>query len=155
MKVDAENPKYFSLLEYPGEIVVAVRKRAEWETELDMTQSELGQEGAWYIDRDDRTHVPLKPFFEDGEGEKGNWRSLLFRLRPPDRSEAEGKLPMGMLYEHRFLFRFWNTDVYVPRIESVLFLLVRHMSENWDGPVWELRTPAATLYGIAVDGPPV
>jgi hypothetical protein len=145
VKIDADNPRYFSLLEHPGEVVVAVRKRTEWEMELS-TMSELGREGAWYVDEDERKHVPLEPFSEDGEGEQGNWRSLLFRLRPPEGGRE--------LRDHRFLFRFWSSDVHVPSIKTSVFILRRH--ERGDGgATWELRTPAATLYGIGVGGPPV
>lgn len=147
MKIDAESPGYFSMSEFPDEVIVSVQKRAEWQLEPDVTQSELGQEGVWYIAPEERDHVRLEPFSEDGEGEKGNWRSLLFRLLPLAEPQGRG------VEEHRFLFRFWNKDVYVPRIESSLFILKRH--EHKDDVTWELKTPKATLYGIKINGPSV
>jgi hypothetical protein len=147
VKIDTDSPGYFSMSEFPDEVVVSVRKRTEWELELGVTRSETGQEGAWYVDPEEMGHVRLEPFSEEGEGEKGNWRFLLFRLRPSDK-QGPG------IQEHRFLLRSWNSDVYVPRMESAVLILKRHETRGGD-VTWELKTPKATLYGIRIDGPSV
>jgi len=76
---------------------------------------------------------------------------MLIRRRRPELelTLAPGaSAPPNQTRRHRFLFRYWNSDVYLPRIETTVFLLCEHNDER--GRTWELSTPAVTLYGVQI-----
>ena len=140
MLLEVDNPRRASMSEFEGMIALSVPVRSNWELE-DRTIDQ-GFEGVWIYEDDlVRTPVPVPVPIMEMQGDGGaTYRRPIYRLR------HEPTAPMNQIRRYRYLVRDWNSDVYVPRIDTAVYTLTEHHGEH--GRSWEVATPDFTLWGV-------
>lgn len=126
--------------EYEGMIALSVPVRSNWELEDHVNAIEQGTEGVW-IYEDDLARMPIPVPVMEMQGDAVLYRRPIYRLR------HEPTAPMNQIKRYRYLVRYWNSDVYVPRIDTAVYTLTEHHNEN--GHSWEVSTPDFTLWGVS------
>jgi len=139
MLIDANNPRYISMNEEEG-IVIAIDVHEDWELER-LNRIEQGKEGVFYATDDKFEYGPLTPI--ETEMEDQSVGRALFRLKPDLKSTR------WKSWIHRYLIRYWDTNMYVPYISSFVLQLQEFHQEDGD-PIWQICTPDWTLHGVKI-----
>jgi hypothetical protein len=118
---------------YPGQLVVAISVRAQWEKED--FPADIGEEGVWYRN-ENYDVVKFEPF----KKEEHLW---FYDIKP------FGPHQSNRMITHQFLARVWNPDVYLPALTAKRFTVVEHDHEG--SPYWEFRSEKAHVSGFTIE----